>query len=141
MDEVHPMPQGIRSASVGCRCRKTVRSEVGRITRSVVGGGLLHSELSWFGPAHLLFLIHRKMCTEDDVSRGDPILQGERRRSFMVTFCPCCGTCQIRLFFRDGESKAAGYRCASCSCSFIILREGTIPEEDDRDHARDVWPY
>lgn len=59
----------------------------------------------------------------------------------MVMFCPCCGNHQIRLFFRDGESKTVGHRCASCSYSFILLKEGMVPEEDNRNRARDVWPY
>lgn len=57
--------------------------------------------------------------------------------------CPTCSAPRTRLFFREGETDAAGFRCALCGCVFIVLKEGRIPEDDDdeEEHARDVWPY
>ena len=61
----------------------------------------------------------------------------------MAMICPTCGNRYARLFFRDDLTKAAGYRCTHCTCSFIVIREGEIPEleEERAEHARDVWPY
>ena len=61
----------------------------------------------------------------------------------MAMICPTCGNRYARLFFRDDLTKAAVYRCTHCTCSFIVIREGEIPEDDrdDGDHARDCWPY
>ena len=62
----------------------------------------------------------------------------------MAVICPFCGNRYARLFFRDDVTSAAGYRCPHCSCTFILLREGEIPEpdyDDDRDdHASNCWP-
>ena len=65
----------------------------------------------------------------------------------MAMICPTCGNRYARLFFRDDVTSAAGYRCPHCSCTFIVLREGEIPEssyEDDDDdwgdHANNCWP-
>ena len=61
----------------------------------------------------------------------------------MAVICPFCGNRYARLFFRDDVSGTAWYRCTYCSCSFIVLREGEIPEDDDDDdeHTKDRWPY
>lgn len=57
-------------------------------------------------------------------------------------YCPMCGRMTTKLFFRDLETDVSGYRCIPCGCTFIVLRDGTIPDtEDEREeHARDIWP-
>ena len=62
----------------------------------------------------------------------------------MAMICPTCGNRYARLIFRDDLTKAAGYRCTHCTCSFIVIREGEIPEleyDDDEEHTKDRWPY
>ena len=46
---------------------------------------------------------------------------GADRISGEVKICPNCGNRYARLFFRDDLTKAAGYRCTHCTCSFIVI--------------------
>ncbi len=58
--------------------------------------------------------------------------------------CPFCSDKRTRLFFHEGETDASGYRCTECGCVFIIMKAGKEPpceDDDDEEHARDVWPY
>ena len=49
--------------------------------------------------------------------------------------CPYCSGNEVTMNFGDGET--AWYYCR-CGCSFIVLKEGEIPEREE--HARDIWP-